>query len=98
MGEPHKIIWSEEASGSLDDIHNYLKKHWTEKELSAFFQKLEKAILLISVNPKTFPVTSIRTNLRRCVLSKQLSLYYVAGNKTVFITSLFDNRQDPKKI
>lgn len=93
MADLLKVSWSAEAIQNLSDINEYLRLKWTENEVRNFFQKLDRCIHLISSNPKLFPVTKHRKDLRRCVLSKQTSIYYFFNESEIFIVSLFDNRR-----
>ena len=98
MADQHKINWSEKAIRDLENIINYLETNWTEKEIQNFNTKLFKAINLISKRPKLFRLTNHRKHLRKCVLSKQTTIYYQEIDSEIFIVTLFDNRQNPKKL
>lgn len=98
MEENLKVFWSSEAEKNLNDILSYIEEHWTRKEVEHFLNKLDKCIFLIQNKPKLFPPTKHRANLRRCVLSKQTSLYYSYTESTIYIVTLFDNRRDPSKL
>ena len=97
MANPLEVFWSFRAEGDLENIYHYLESKWSDKEVSEFKFKLEKAISLIASRPKLFRSTNHRKNLRRCVLSKQTIIYYFENENSVLIVSLFDNRQDPGK-
>ncbi len=98
MKSGYRITWSRESSENLDQIITYLESYWTKKEIRIFFAKLDKTVLIISSYPELFPLTNKRKNIRKCVLSKQISLYYQIGKDDIFIVSLFDNRQSPNKL
>lgn len=51
----YKIFWTEEAIQNLEEIIDYLKHKWTQKEVDNFKLKLSKQIDLISSNPACFP-------------------------------------------
>ena len=97
MEEKSKIIWTIEAIQNLENIIKYLEVNWTEKEIQNFIKKLNKAISLISIRPNLFRLTEKKKNLRRCVLTKQTTIYFKSEYSIIFIVSLFDNRQDPAK-
>jgi plasmid stabilization system protein ParE len=98
MRSGYKIEWSDEAKDNLSNIIKYLEKAWTEKEIKKFFVKLESNLLLMSENPSLFPLSNKTKNVRRNVLSPQTSLYFKVEKDVIFIVSLFDNRQNPKKL
>jgi plasmid stabilization system protein ParE len=96
MKSTYKVVWSENSLSELKEIIEYLESNWTGKETSKFFKKLEKTIKQISINPLMFPKTEKKESVRRCVLSKQLTLYYQTDTNYLYIISLFDNRRNPK--
>ena len=98
MKSGYNIDWSDEASGNLDSIIEYLQNRWTDREIGRFFKKLDKRIDTISRNPFAFPVVDFRDNLRKCVLSEQTTIYYEIKSDAVVILSLFDNRKDPNSL
>jgi len=98
MKRGFNIIWSDEAKNNLSWIIDYFETNWTEKELKKFFQRFEKILQLISQNPQLFRLTNKRKNVRKCVFSRQTSIYYKFENNKVYLITLFDNRQNPKKL
>ena len=55
-------------------------------------------IYLIQIEPEIFPKSEISKKYRKCVLSKQTTIYYKFNAKRVEIIAFSDNRQDPNKI
>ena len=95
MANPLEVFWSDRASRDFKNIISYLKIKWSEKEINNFISKLNQAVYLISSRPHLFALTSQRGNLRRCVLTKQTTIYYQEHNGKIYIISLYDNRRDP---
>ena len=50
-----KIRWTEEATNNLENIIAYLEANRTSKEITKFFQKLEKQLILLSLFPEAYP-------------------------------------------
>jgi plasmid stabilization system protein ParE len=98
MVDNAKIFWSDQALRNLEAIILYLKTSWSEKEVDNFLKKLDHGITLIAQRPKMFPVSLLRSNLRRFVLTKQVSIIYTETKLGITIVSLFDNRQDPSTL
>jgi len=93
-----KIRWTEEAIHNLECIIEYLESNWTSKEVSRFFVKLEKQIHLLSLFPEAYPLSLKKKNVHRCVFTKNLTIYYTVDNEYLVLLSLFDSRQDPRKV
>ena len=90
----YKIFWTKEAIHNLEDIIDYLRLKWTEKEVENFKNKLSKQIDLISSNPKMFPVSSHISRLRKAVLSKQTSIFYELRDNHIYLAYLFVNKKN----
>lgn len=98
MKDTYKIIWSDEALNNLRDIIDYLEIRWSKKELKKFSKLLDKKLESIKIRPQLYPQSNKSKGLRRCVLSKQTTIYYRLNEFEIRIISLFDNRQHPNKI
>jgi len=98
MGSTYKIIWTDEALTNLADIIDYLEHRWTEREIRNFATLLDQQINAIQLNPELFPTSLTSTRLRKSVLSKQTTIYYRIDNDEIRIVTLFDNRQNPKRL
>lgn len=92
-----KIRWTEEASNNLENIIIYLETNWSEKEIKAFFLKLEKQLELISVFPQAYPLSTLKKNVHKCVFLENLSIYYTIDNEYIVLLSIFDTRQNSNK-
>ena len=98
MRSGYKLMWSDRALSDLRNIIDYLTENWTHREIKNFAQRLDKRLNLISVNPNLFPRTTRRRNVRKSVLTKHTVIYYKTVDNVVTIVTLFDPRQNPKKL
>lgn len=98
MKSGYKIVWTNKAIANLDFIIEYLARNWTENEISAFFKKLDKRINIIAQRPLLYPLTKNRKNVRRSVLTPQITIYYRINKRAVELLTLFDNRQNPSSL
>lgn len=85
MRSGYKIVWTNKALINLDNVIQYLTDNWTEKEISKFFRKLDSRINIISQRPLLYPLTSNRKDVRRSVLTSQLTIYYRINKESVEI-------------
>jgi plasmid stabilization system protein ParE len=93
-----KVVWTPEASESLDQIIHYLEKNWSEKEIISFIQRVNRVIHLVSKQPHLFNVSG-KQNIRKAFITKHNSLFY-SINETknrILLISFWDNRQNPLK-
>lgn len=93
-----EIKFTRKAEKSFESILNYLELKWSTKRKIDFFKKFNKAILAIQLHPESFPLSENFKEVRKCVLTRQTTFYYVFNSKQITIISVFDTRQDPNKI
>lgn len=84
---PFLIRYSPGALAEYESILDYLVLNFglaKAIEIDAYFDKI---IRQISVTPKMYPLFDKRRKIRRCVISKQTTLFYrIAGNKVELIS------------
>ena len=92
------VIISKLAERKLEKLFDYLVAKWSVKVKSEFIKKLDKSILAIREQPESFPSSEKGKGLRKCVVTKQTTLYYRFDKEKIKIVTLFDTRQSPKKL
>lgn len=92
------VIISKTAEIKLKKLFDYLQKHWSFKVKSDFIKKLDKSIHLIKLNPETFPKSERKVGLHKYVITKQTTIFYRFSSDKITIVTIFDNRQNPKKL
>ncbi|PCI97893.1 MAG: hypothetical protein COB15_06860 [Flavobacteriales bacterium] len=93
-----QIIWSPAAEKDAEQILDFINTKWNKRVTAKFLNKLDDNIRLISETPKLFPVIEDNLGVRKCVVTKQNSLFYRISNETIEIIRLFDTRQNPKSL
>ncbi len=93
MGSEFKIFWTDEAINNLEDILDYLRTRWANREIENFKKRLSKQIDLIEQNPKLFPISQFNPRLRKAVLSKQTTIFYEISGYSIYLVYLFNNKQ-----
>ena len=91
------VIISKLAEQKLDKLFDYLVSKWSVKVKNEFIKKLDKSISVIKEQPESFPSSEKGKGLRKCVITKQTTLYYRFDKDKVKIVTLFDTRQNPNK-
>lgn len=72
--------------------------HWSLKVKNDFIKKLDKGIERIKNHPEGFPESEKEKGLRRCVITKQTTLYYRFDSENIYVITVFDTRQHPDKL
>jgi len=93
-----KVIISERAEQNLDNIVQYLETSWSLRVRDKFLELLKKKIEQITRTPHMYEASSKKKTIRRCVVSKQTSLYYRSKKEEIEIVTIQDTRQNPRKL
>lgn len=92
-----KLEFSNRSLKEIRFIVDYLNSKWSEKTSKKFLNKLKENIDLIQINPELFPMSEFE-ELRKCVVSKQTTVFFIIEKNKIYIVSVFDTRQNPNKI
>lgn len=98
MDSNYQIRWTDESIQNLENILDNIKITWNENEVNNFKSKLSHQLKIIQRFPMIFPASEYNSRLRKAVMSKHTSLFYEFKDDIIFIVSIFDNRQNPKRI
>ena len=92
------VFWTRNAIVSLSKIIDYLREHWTEKEVIKFLADIRKSIRLIQKNPYIYMASETKDEIRKGFVNKKVRLFYKINTKRNRIDLLlfWDNRQNPK--
>ena len=93
----YQVIWSPKARITYYGILEYLIENWTFKELETFIDRTEEVISHIHNNHLLYPY-SIESDTHKCVVVKQVSLFYRVKTTYIELLVFWDNRQDPAKL
>src|SRR6056297_549132 len=93
-----EIIWSPLAEQDLGNILEYLAEKWNQKVIIRFLHKIDITINQIAKVPNQYPIIKRKLQVRKCVVTKQNTLFYREIEKRIEILRLFDTRQDPEKL
>lgn len=93
----YTVIWSPEAKRKFENTVQYLEENWSRRAAIRFIDRVYEVVNLISKHPKIF-VYLPKYEAHRCVVVKQVSLFYrIKENQTELLT-FWDNRMDPEKL
>jgi plasmid stabilization system protein ParE len=93
------VFWTRNAIVSLSKIIDYLREHWTEKEVVKFTADIRKSSRLIQKNPYIYMASGIQNEIRKGFVNKKVRMFYKINLKKnrIDILLFWDNRQNPKK-
>lgn len=93
--ENKQLEWSERALNDYENLAEFLYNHWGENVALSVLLDIDAQLNRIENTPEQFPVFLKTKEIRRCVASPQTSIFFVVKPTSIFILSIFDNRQSP---
>ncbi|SEG14257.1 type II toxin-antitoxin system RelE/ParE family toxin [Algoriphagus boritolerans] len=94
---PLKIKYSLSALDEQIQLLEYIIKNFGVNKGNEIYQRIENTLELIAENPEMFPTSLKKPELRKCVFSRQTSIYYRIKEDYIEIVSFRPNGIDPKK-
>lgn len=87
-----KVIWSPTARRSLRRTSDFILELWNEQVKTEFISQLNFRIAQIQKNPELAP-TFEDSDIRKLVIHKSVSLFYLNFPDHVRLLLVWDNRQ-----
>ena len=93
-----RVIWTEEAEVSFNQNISYLEEEWNESVIENFLDKTDEVIMTISKHPLAYPLVDSKEGIHKCLVVRQVSLYYVVLEDRIDLITFWNNYQDPKRL
>lgn len=94
---PLQIRYSQRAKSEYKELLAYIILNFGIQKATDTDAVFEKLIHQISENPKMYSLFDEHKNIRKCVISKQTSLYYRISGKYIELVSFRGNLMNPVK-
>lgn len=91
------IRYSLRARQEEIELLEYILNRYGENTAKKVYNKIEKVLSEIASMPDMYRSSRRKEGLRKCVLSKQTSIYYRVKGDYLEIVSFRANRKDPRK-
>lgn len=92
-----QIIWHKRASRQFANIQDYLLNEFGEIATKEFTKKVLNFLDLLIKYPELGTLENGGKNIRGFVIHRHTSLFYKAIEDKIYLLSVYDNRQSPKK-
>ena len=93
-----KVFLLEQAEIKLLQLNDYLIERWIIKVRDNFILILSEKINQIAIYPESSIESKEFSGIFKCVVTKQTTFYYWFDTDEIEIITLFDSRQNPKKL
>lgn len=91
-----EVRYSLRARHEQIELLEYIVRNFGQKKAKEIYDKIENTLDQISNMPYMYRVSKRRNGLRKCVFSKQTSIYYRIKEDYIEVVSFRPNRKDPK--
>ncbi len=95
---PLQIRYSLRAIDEEIALLTYIQNEFGSSIARKVYREIESILAKIAMMPEMFPASMNQPGLRRCVLSKQTSIYYRVHGDFMEIVSFKDNRMNFDKL
>jgi Plasmid stabilization system protein len=94
-----KVFWTQEAKDTFNSNIDYLLLEWGEVVTSHFLDRVDQVILRITKSPNLYPIVIRGERIHRCVVVKQISLYYrIVSDEQIDLLTFWNNYQNPERL
>ena len=93
-----KGFWTKEAEDTFNQNIAYLEEEWSKAVIENFIDKTEEAIAVIEKHPLVFPTVNKKKGIHKCLVVKQVSLYYRVLENRIDLLTFWNNYQNPKRL
>ncbi|MBB5395777.1 type II toxin-antitoxin system RelE/ParE family toxin [Mucilaginibacter sp. AK015] len=90
-----QIYFTPRSKETFKSTYNFIKNEFGASVAEKFSIKTEKTIKLIADHPLMFKVSTIATDVRVGLITKQCSVFYRVTDTTIHLLFFWDNRQEP---
>ena len=94
MGKPYEVEWTKRSLRNAISIKKYLIRKFGLKEVAKFEDLLREFELTVSNFPTLYPESNSQKLLRRAVIHKNTTVYYIFSKNKVTVIAMKDNRQE----
>ncbi len=92
-----RVIWTPEASKTLISNIDYLLSEWGDHVASEFLDRVDEVVNNIKLYPEIYPLLNKNDQIRRCVVVKQITLYFrVVSADQIDLLTFWNNFQNPE--
>ncbi len=91
------IRYSLRARHEEIDLLDYILRDFGSKKAKEVYENIERVLSEIAQMPEMYPASRNKKGLRKCVFSKQTSIYYRVHDEHIEVISFRPNRSNPRK-
>lgn len=92
-----EVQWTETARKTLQETSNFILELWSNDVNEEFVDQLDYRITQLQNNPQLAPAFK-NSKIRRLIIHRTVSLFYIDTPQFIKILVIWDNRQNADKL
>jgi plasmid stabilization system protein ParE len=95
------VFWTKFAFNSLKEIHKYYKENVSQTVADNIRDNILASTAQLEIHPKSGTIEELLSEIKenhRFIVRGNYKIIYKTKDKRIFITDVFDTRQNPVKI
>jgi plasmid stabilization system protein ParE len=93
-----EVVLTPKAEQNFVKIVAYLTSNWELSVTNNFIDRFEHVLILLAEDPGMFQFVDRIKRIQKCLVTKHNILYFKEFDEAIKIITIFDTRQDPKKL
>ena len=94
----NEVILTPRAEKNYEHITDYVFNKWGVLAANKFILRFQEACNLIASRPEIYPFAGKNKQVRKCVVTKHNTVYFIERENIIKIITIFDTRQNPNKL
>ena len=90
-----EITFTLEAEETYSALSKQLEQRWGKRFVEKLESRVSKCLNTITSSPHLYPIIQETTEIRKCIIHKDCSMFYRIYDTQIIIIFFWDNRQDP---
>ena len=92
------VRYSSDANRDYRKLIKRVRFKWGVRSAQKLDRQIRACEAQIAVHPEQYPRAAYAVDVRKCVVTKQTSLFYEIKATEILVVAVFDNRQDPETL
>ena len=94
----YTLRFTKEAEETISHVLAWVRIEWGEKSARRLEKRIFGRARQILRNPFQYPESKLFNGTRKCVVTKQNTLFYKVRGNEILVITLWDNRRDPTNL
>lgn len=93
-----ELVVTDRAKQDIESIADFLATQFSNRAKIDFLLRLSEHFTLIEKMPLMYPASLTHPSVRRCVVHKNVALFYQLTDELILVLAVVDTRTNPDEI